>query len=108
MARFLHGLNREVADMVEMQHYVELTDMVHQAIKVEQQLKCRNMARRETNNMSTMPWRPTPKKSEAPQTSTKHGRMLNSLEHQIEVISNSSILKLMLSSVSNVYVGEHS
>uniref|UniRef100_A0A2N9F015 Reverse transcriptase domain-containing protein n=1 Tax=Fagus sylvatica TaxID=28930 RepID=A0A2N9F015_FAGSY len=33
MARFLHGLNREIADIVEMQHYVELTDMVHQAIK---------------------------------------------------------------------------
>ena len=46
MARFLHGLNREIADVVEMQHYVELTDMVHQAIKVEQQLKRRNMARR--------------------------------------------------------------
>jgi hypothetical protein len=27
MARFLHGLNREIADVVEMQHYVELTDM---------------------------------------------------------------------------------
>ena len=39
MARFLNGLNCEIADVVEMQHYVELTDMVHQAIKVEQQLK---------------------------------------------------------------------
>jgi CO dehydrogenase nickel-insertion accessory protein CooC1 len=39
MARFLHGLNREIANVVEMQHYVELTDMVHQAIKVEEQLK---------------------------------------------------------------------
>jgi hypothetical protein len=28
MARFFHGLNREIADVVEMQHYVELTDMV--------------------------------------------------------------------------------
>ena len=34
MARFLHGLNREIVDVVEMQLYVELTDMVHQAIKV--------------------------------------------------------------------------
>jgi len=39
MARFLHGLNREIADIVELQHYVELTDMVHQAIKVEEQFK---------------------------------------------------------------------
>ncbi|KAL5550396.1 hypothetical protein UlMin_000572 [Ulmus minor] len=46
MARFLHGLNREIADIVELQHYVELTDMVHQAIKVEEQLKRKGMARR--------------------------------------------------------------
>ena len=36
MARFLLGLNREIHDKVEMQHYVELEDMVHMAIKVEQ------------------------------------------------------------------------
>ncbi|KAI3469037.1 hypothetical protein Pfo_025700 [Paulownia fortunei] len=35
MARFLHGLNHEITNVVEMQHYVELTDMVHQAIKLE-------------------------------------------------------------------------
>ena len=41
MARFLNGLNQEIHDRVEMQHYVELEDMVHMAIKVEQQLKSR-------------------------------------------------------------------
>ena len=39
MAKFLHGLSREITDIVEMQYYVELTDMVHQVIKVEEQLK---------------------------------------------------------------------
>lgn len=39
MARFLHGLNRDIANVVELQHYVELDDMVHMAIKVEQQFK---------------------------------------------------------------------
>ncbi|GKV07038.1 hypothetical protein SLEP1_g18849 [Rubroshorea leprosula] len=39
MARFLHGLNRDIANVVELQHYVELEDMVHMAMKVEQQLK---------------------------------------------------------------------
>ena len=34
MARFLHGLNREIHEKVEMQHYVELEDIVHMAIKV--------------------------------------------------------------------------
>ncbi|RVW46460.1 Transposon Ty3-I Gag-Pol polyprotein [Vitis vinifera] len=39
MTRFLNGLNRDVANVVELQHYVELEDMVHMAIKVERQLK---------------------------------------------------------------------
>ena len=35
MARFLNGLNQDIANVVELQHYVELEDMVHMAIKVE-------------------------------------------------------------------------
>ena len=35
MARFFLGLNREIHDKVEMQHYVELEDMMHMTIKVE-------------------------------------------------------------------------
>jgi hypothetical protein len=39
MARFVSGLNREIANVVELQHYVELEDVVHMAIKVERQLR---------------------------------------------------------------------
>ncbi|GKV11001.1 hypothetical protein SLEP1_g22290 [Rubroshorea leprosula] len=39
VAWFLHGLNRDIANVVELQHYVELEDMVHMAVKVERQLK---------------------------------------------------------------------
>jgi hypothetical protein len=39
MARFLNGLNRDIANVVELQHYVELEDMVHMATKVERQLQ---------------------------------------------------------------------
>ena len=41
IAIFLVGLNREIANVVEFQHYVELEDMVHMAMKVERQLKHR-------------------------------------------------------------------
>ncbi|GKV00634.1 hypothetical protein SLEP1_g13299 [Rubroshorea leprosula] len=41
MARFLHGLSRDIANVVELQHYVELEDMVHMVMKVERQLKHR-------------------------------------------------------------------
>ena len=33
--RFLNGLNQDIANVVELQHYVELEDMVHMAVKVE-------------------------------------------------------------------------
>ncbi|KAL0373656.1 UNVERIFIED_CONTAM: hypothetical protein Sradi_3281300 [Sesamum radiatum] len=39
MARFLSGLNRDIANIGELQHYVELENMVHTTMKVERQLK---------------------------------------------------------------------
>ncbi|KAL4318864.1 hypothetical protein GQ457_18G000220 [Hibiscus cannabinus] len=39
MARFLAGLNRDIAEKVELQHFVEIEDMIHMAIKVEKQQK---------------------------------------------------------------------
>ena len=34
MARFLNGLNQDIANVVELQHYVELEGMVQMAIKM--------------------------------------------------------------------------
>jgi hypothetical protein len=39
MTRFLNGLNRKIVNIIELQHYVELEDMVHMATKVERQFK---------------------------------------------------------------------
>ncbi|XP_040942305.1 uncharacterized protein [Gossypium hirsutum] len=52
MARFLAGLNSDIANVVELQHYVEVVDMVHVAIKVEKQLKRKGTSRTfpSTNN----------------------------------------------------------
>lgn len=52
MARFLCGLNREIANVVELQHYLELEDMVSMAIKVERQLKRGRTTRPEVNHSS--------------------------------------------------------
>jgi hypothetical protein len=41
MTRFLNGLNRDIANVVELQHCVELKDMVYMATKVEMQIKKR-------------------------------------------------------------------
>lgn len=45
MARFLAGLQWDIRDQVELQHYVELEDMVHMAMKIENQLKRRGNSR---------------------------------------------------------------
>uniref|UniRef100_A0A2N9I939 Reverse transcriptase domain-containing protein n=1 Tax=Fagus sylvatica TaxID=28930 RepID=A0A2N9I939_FAGSY len=45
MARFLSGLNRDIANVIELQHYVEIEDMVHMAMKVERQLRRKGTAR---------------------------------------------------------------
>ncbi|KAF7827075.1 receptor-like protein 7 [Senna tora] len=38
MARIIGGLNKEIADIVELHHYVEVEDLVNMAMKVERQL----------------------------------------------------------------------
>ncbi|RDX80522.1 hypothetical protein CR513_38916, partial [Mucuna pruriens] len=39
MAQFLHTLNREIQDVVELQHYSTLGELVHQALKVGMQIR---------------------------------------------------------------------
>jgi hypothetical protein len=39
MSRFLNGLNIDIANVVELQSYVDLEELVHLAIRVEGQLK---------------------------------------------------------------------
>ncbi|KAH9769333.1 Endonuclease [Citrus sinensis] len=70
MARFLNGLNREIADKVELQHYVEIEEMVHKAIKIEQQLKRRGNTRAVSSSSSTPRKSSYVKRDERPQAST--------------------------------------
>ena len=39
MARFLAGLNREVQDRLELQEYVDICELLHKEIHIEQQMK---------------------------------------------------------------------
>ena len=56
MVRFLNELNQDIANVVQLQHCVELEDMMHVAIKVEQQLK-RKGIRSFQNSGSFASWR---------------------------------------------------
>jgi hypothetical protein len=67
MARFLRGLNSQIRDIVELQHYVEMEDMLHMALKVERQLKRKGVARSSygSGSSSSGAWRSNvPKKEE--------------------------------------------
>ncbi|KAL4318322.1 hypothetical protein GQ457_18G007920 [Hibiscus cannabinus] len=52
MARFLTGLDPDIANVVELQHYIDIDDMVHMAMKVEKQLKRKGAARPYASNTS--------------------------------------------------------
>ncbi|XP_039014624.1 uncharacterized protein LOC120144671, partial [Hibiscus syriacus] len=45
MARFLSGLNPEIANTLELYHYIEMDEMVQMAMKIERQLKRRDTTR---------------------------------------------------------------
>ncbi|RDY13175.1 hypothetical protein CR513_01942, partial [Mucuna pruriens] len=45
LAVFLYGMNRKIQDVVDLQHYRNLSELVHQAIKVEMQIRRRSASR---------------------------------------------------------------
>jgi hypothetical protein len=45
MARFFNGLNKYIANMVELQHYIVIEDMVYMVVKIEKQLKRKGNAK---------------------------------------------------------------
>ena len=53
MARFLLGLNRNIADLVELHHYVDMDDMLHMEIKIEKQLKFKSPKGNSTSSSSS-------------------------------------------------------
>ena len=63
MAHFGNGLNREIANIVELQHYVEMEELLHVALKVERQEKRRSTRSfSNTTKPSTSNWKPNWKK----------------------------------------------
>ncbi|XP_052479569.1 uncharacterized protein LOC128034767 [Gossypium raimondii] len=56
IARFLAGLNRDITNVVELQHYVEVVDMVHVAIKGEKQLKRKSSSRTFPSTKNSQRW----------------------------------------------------
>ena len=59
MARFLHGLNDEISDFVEMFPYDTLQDVVHQAIRVEKKNMRNGRTRAFQGRTTTRSWQRT-------------------------------------------------
>ncbi|KAL4351212.1 hypothetical protein GQ457_06G000040 [Hibiscus cannabinus] len=75
MARFLNGLNTDIANVVELQHYVKLDEMVHMTIKVERQ-QCRKSSNREETESS---------KSKPPVADNGRGKQVVMQEHSRDI-----------------------
>ena len=98
MACFLNGLNQEIANVIELQHYVEIEEIMQKAVKIEQQLKRRGNTR-PSSSLQSNSWRPSypkkedkaqmspiPKPKSEPSKQGKHGKTetLNSHNHDIK------------------------
>ncbi|RDX92735.1 hypothetical protein CR513_25091, partial [Mucuna pruriens] len=55
MARFIGGSKKEIVDVVELQHYMEIEDLLHKAIQVERQLKSKSSSMFASSSSSS--WR---------------------------------------------------
>jgi len=64
MARFFNGLNSYIRDIVELQEYVEIEDLLHKVTQVEQQLKRKSIARRSSSNFNPS-WKDKSRKEES-------------------------------------------
>ncbi|KAL4323902.1 hypothetical protein GQ457_11G026200 [Hibiscus cannabinus] len=65
MTHFLNGLNTDIANVVELQHYIELDEMVHMAIKVQRQ------QRRKSSNRGNTPFKSSSNSLYTPNLSRK-------------------------------------
>ena len=63
MNRFLCGMNKTIADVLELQPYVNMAEMVHKAIQIERQLNRRGNLRGSFNN-SNSNWKTNPRREE--------------------------------------------
>ncbi|XP_029126278.1 uncharacterized protein LOC109793894 [Cajanus cajan] len=78
MARFINGLNNDIRDVVELQEFVEIEDLLHKSIQVEQQLKRKSVTKKSSSNYNSYSWKDKNKKEVAATpsnlASTSHGK----------------------------------
>ena len=90
MAHFLSGLNPDIRDVVELQEYVELDELLHKAVLVEQQLKMKIATRRNSSNNFNQNWTNRSKKEGGNSSSPHRKSTVSSVEtkHNAASLSN--------------------
>ncbi|XP_044465404.1 uncharacterized protein LOC123195649 [Mangifera indica] len=78
MTCFLLGLNRDIANLVELHHYIDLEDMVHMATKIEKQLRVKTKA-----VLTTTSWKSNWKGNKGGDVNTNKGRSDQSKNKEI-------------------------
>eukprot|EP00256_Glycine_max_P065426 XP_025980021.1 uncharacterized protein LOC112998183 [Glycine max] len=95
MARFLNGLNPEIIDVVELQEYVALDDLLHRALWVEQQIKRKSAIRRNSPNTYNQNWANRSKKEGGNSfrlaATSPHGKRTMIMKANGEITSESEI-----------------
>jgi hypothetical protein len=84
MVGCFNGLNRDIANVVELQHYVELEDMVHMATKVERQLR-KGHVRPTFNSGSSSSWKPNLKREGTVQPRSFVPSRIETLKAKVDV-----------------------
>ena len=91
MTHFLNGVNPDIRDVVELQEYVELDDLLHKAVRVEQQLKRKSAAKKNSSKNLNQNWTNRSKK-EGGNSSSPHGKSaMSSVETKHNFASSSNI-----------------
>ena len=89
MARFLRGLHAEIADVVELQHYLDMDELLDKAIKVERRLKRRGIPH-QSSNVQSGNWRTQQYKGEITHTSEQKSAKASGVSNGAWVPGSSS------------------
>jgi len=73
IARFLNGLNHDIANIVELKYYIELKDIAHMAMKVERKLKRKNNTQKVVNSGLFLSWKLNYRKDRVAPNQANHG-----------------------------------
>jgi hypothetical protein len=57
IARFLNGLNYDIKDVVELQHFMDIEELVHKSSTIEQQLKRKSTYKKYSSNKDSSHWK---------------------------------------------------